>query len=487
MMNASVPPRVCDVVRGQPVRARREEQVRPSSFLNAVEIGDGSSLLYNGFSMCIDVAPSEIARRLIAPAAGEDLSFLSPAEKDHLAGRGHLTGLSVQDEQEELGRLVRAIAGRDSASDSHSMFGKMITFILTYRCNLSCTYCFQNTVRESARRPVMTEAFADDFFHRYIDKLFPNIPKERFRFILFGGEPLLPGNRGTIERILRYAKEHGIVVSTATNALTLPQMIDLAGPQKGRINNVQVTLDGEPAFHDRTRVTPSGAPTFEKTIRAIRRLVEAEAGVDVRIHLHPGRMESAGALVEHLERIGILGCGGVEVYFAPVHSFHTRDVSPSDFDLFADLFEYVALKQKKPPVQNFDYLERVMNAKTVRNWVQPRYCAVSTGAHYAVDPFGDLYECLEEAGDKEKRIGTLAEGEIEYFALKDVYRGKYLANMPECLKCSIALFCGGGCISRTRTQGGAVFNRFCAQNKVFIAQTLKAYFLLNQDNGKEKP
>ena len=104
----------------------------------------------------------------------------------------------------------------------------------------------------------------DDFLCNHLDELYPDTPKHRLRFILFGGEPLLPGNRGTIERILRYAKEHGIVVSTATNAVLLPRMLDLTGQEAGKIQNVQVTLDGEQVFHDQSRVTPSGAPTLKR-------------------------------------------------------------------------------------------------------------------------------------------------------------------------------------------------------------------------------
>ncbi len=457
--------------------------MRPSSYLNAVEIGDGNSVLYNGFSMCIDAVPSEIAQRLVSSGEGGDFSFLMPVEKEHLVKRGHLTTQTVTGERIEMRKLARAIAKRDAGLNRQPFREKLITFILTYKCNLSCTYCYQDEVRKTSSLSSMSEAFVDDFFHNYLDKLFPDTPRDRLRFILFGGEPLLPGNRGTIERILGYAKEHGVVVSTSTNGVMLPKMLDLIGPEKGKIQNVQVTLDGGQVFHDETRIPQSGAPTFEDIIRSLRHLIKAEAKAIVRIHLHPDRLESARVLVEYLERENILGHDNVEIYFAPLHSFHAKDISPSDLDIFSGLFQYVALKQKKPPIQNFDFLEQIMNVKTIKNWSQPRYCAVSTGLHCAVDPLGDIYECLEEAGYKERRIGTLSGGEIEYFKLREVYKKRYLANMPECLKCSIALFCGGGCISRTRTQGGSVFKQFCLQNKVFVGQTLKACFLMKQSGN----
>jgi uncharacterized protein len=461
-----------------------KEQERPSCYLNYIDIGDGNALLYNGFSACIDVVPSEIAHLLATCREGGDLSFLVPAEKEHLLKRGHLTNLTMEGEQEQMGKLTRAIAKRDIESNMQPFTERMVSFILTYRCNLSCAYCYQDDVRQTAGLASMTEAFVDDFFRVYLDKLFPHTARNKLRFILFGGEPLLPGNRGTIERILGYAKKYGATVSTATNAVMLPAMRDLIGPEAGKIQNVQITLDGEQMFHDRTRIPESGAPTFEDMINAISELIEAKAHANIRIHLHPNGLESTRALVEYLDHQGILGNGNVEVYFAPLHSFHAVNISPSDLDTFSELFHYVTLRQKHPPIQNFDFLKEIMDVKTAGNWSQPRYCAVSAGLHFAVDPSGDIYECLEEAGHKQRRVGTLSGGEVEYSELRETYKGRYLANMPGCLKCPIALFCGGGCISQVRTQGGSVSAQFCAQNKVFVGQTLKACFLLKQAGKK---
>ncbi|MCE5333341.1 MAG: hypothetical protein LLG06_02005, partial [Desulfobacteraceae bacterium] len=113
--------------------------MRPSCYLNAVEIGDGNSLLYNGFSMCMDVVPSEIARALISSREGGDFSFLLPVEKEHLLKRGHLTTLSAAGEQDEMRNFVSAFADRDLVPNRPFNRGA-ITFVLTYQCNLSCSY-----------------------------------------------------------------------------------------------------------------------------------------------------------------------------------------------------------------------------------------------------------------------------------------------------------------------------------------------------------
>ena len=49
------------------------KKLRASSYLNHVEIGDGTSLLYSGSTQCIDLVPTEYANLL---SDGADVSFL---------------------------------------------------------------------------------------------------------------------------------------------------------------------------------------------------------------------------------------------------------------------------------------------------------------------------------------------------------------------------------------------------------------------------
>jgi uncharacterized protein len=461
--------------------------MRPSCYLNAVEIGDGNALLYNGFSLCIDVVPSEIARRLASSGAGEDLSFLRPAERKHLVRRGHLTGLTVDGEQEKMRKLAHALAQRERESDRQPLFGKMITFILTYRCNLSCSYCYQAEVRKTAGSSSMSEAFVDDLIRNHLDGLLPGDGENNRYFQLYGGEPLLPGNRGAIERILGYAKVHGISVSTVTNAVLLPKMLDLIGPEKGKINIVQVTLDGEQMVHDQQRVSRSGTPTFAQTILAIRELMKARANVIIRIHVHPGRIESARALVGYLERERILGHDGVKVYFWSTEDLHSQAIPPHEFERFARLFQDVARKQNSLPTAHFSFLEQIMDMESAESLPMRNHCSICvSGLHCVVDPLGDIYECIDDAGRKDRRIGTLSAGKIEYLKRSEAHVKPYLRDNPECLKCSVALYCGGGCTNRSKSRNASASAPFCLQIKEFIGLTLRSCYLLRRDRASPK-
>ncbi len=446
-----------------------------------VEIGDGNSLLYNGLSLCIDVVPSDIARNLIAYKEGGDFSFLLPVEKEHLLKRGHLTELTVKDEQGEMGRLARALGERDVELHRERFREKTITFILTYACNLSCAYCYQSEIRKTANLSSMSASFVDDFFRTYFDKLLPGERRNELSFSLYGGEPLLPGNRGAIEQILRYAKEYGIAVSTVTNAVLLPDMLDLIGPEKGKINNVQVTLDGGQMFHDMKRLSQSGGPTFDQTILAVRQLMKAGANAIIRIHLHPDRLDSAAALVEYLEREDILGHDRVTVYFWSMEDLHSKALSPQEYNLFLKLFERVALRQNSVPTAHFAFLQEIMEMKTVRGRPIRRHCDICvSGLHCVVDSAGDIYECIDDAGHTERRVAALAGGEVKYLKRNEGYDKVRLCDKPECLKCSIALYCGGGCINRLKNRDESLSASFCPQVKEFVALTLRSHFLLKK-------
>ena len=448
------------------------KNLRASSYLNQVDVGNGTTLLYNGSTLCIDLVPTEYARLL---SEGHDLSFLLPEEKQHLLNRGHLTTLTPKRELEEFRKLVRLILEKRARVDSKQRIANLC-FILTYTCNLSCSYCYQHSLAETSAASPMSGEFVDRFFSDYFPQLFPRKPKKLF-LTLFGGEPLLPSNREAIARILAYAKRRPSVrISVATNATTLPEMADLIGPVKGKIQNVQVTLDGDRLLHDENRIPVSGQPTFDTTIAAVRQLIELQARVSLRMHIHHGRLESARNLVEYLEKEKILGHPQVDVYFSPINTFDSEQNSPAEAALFGGLFQEVASKTNRPP-SNLDFMSRFLDMQEKKILPKVRFCGAGGDNFYIVDPLGDIYGCYEEAGHRDRRIGSFSNGKLQFRALKESYSKRHLLHLPECIRCSAALFCGGGCPSEARLQKGTIFTSHCHQNKEFIAQTLKAFFL----------
>ena len=452
---------------------RRETgRLRASSYLNQVEIDGGNTLLFSGSTLCMDLVPAEYAKRL---AQGADLSFLSPGEKKHLLGRGHLTGLTRARELAAFKKTVGLISGK-VATANKKMAEANVSFILTYNCNLSCSYCYQNTLPCAARRQSMTGESVDAFFADCFPQLFPKPPKHCV-FPLFGGEPLLPSNREAITRILAHAwRFPSGRIHVTTNATTLPAMLDLIGPETGKIQNVQVTLDGDRALHDETRIPISGRPTFKTMMNSIKRLVELKAEVSVRVHIHPKMLEAAERLVKYLEGEGLLDHPNVSVYFSPINNFTSDQLSAGDLEVFRRMFQHVAAKSGRPP-SSLLFMNQFLQMQAKKVLPITSFCGLGSERFFVVDPLQDIYQCYEEAGHRDRRIGSFSGGKLRFFALKKKYASRQLPRQPECLRCSAALYCGGGCPALARSAKGSIFKPYCHQNKEFIGQTLKAFFL----------
>ena len=87
----------------------------------------------------MNIVPTEYPRLL---SEDHNLSFLLPEEKEHLLKRGHLAALTPRREVEEIRKLVRVILDKQTGVDVKQRLASL-SFILTYNCNLSCSYCYQ--------------------------------------------------------------------------------------------------------------------------------------------------------------------------------------------------------------------------------------------------------------------------------------------------------------------------------------------------------
>src|ERR1041384_4945249 len=102
----------------------------------------------------------------------------------------------------------------------------VISWNLTYRCNLACEHCYLDA---GAKPAIDSPAFADrselgtDGCFTVIDEIARFAPD--CLLILTGGEPLL---RRDIVEIIRYAAQKGLWVVVGTNGVTItPNLADI--------------------------------------------------------------------------------------------------------------------------------------------------------------------------------------------------------------------------------------------------------------------
>lgn len=153
----------------------------------------------------------------------------------------------------------------------------------TVDCNFRCWYCYEEHVKGSKMTPEVLVS---------VKKLISNILNNQinlktFNLSFFGGEPLMYFNviaKPLIEHVNTLCLPKDIKVNlhfTSNGFLLNNTIIDFL-----RDKNVcfQITLDGGKNTHDSTRYTKKGLGSYDVIIRNIKRLVEANSYVILRIN-----------------------------------------------------------------------------------------------------------------------------------------------------------------------------------------------------------
>lgn len=189
-------------------------------------------------------------------------------------------------------------------------------FVLpTEQCNFRCTYCYEDFEIGRMAEPTIrgVEAFLG---HRA-----PELRRLTLRW--FGGEPLIAFD--IVERVSRRAQSlaarHPALsyrgTMTTNGALLdgdrLARLVDLG------VDRFQVSLDGPPAIHDRSRVRRGGQGTFDRIWKNLlaARDGDLDFGVLLRLHLTPANLEAMPRFVARV-RDTFLGDGRFSVRFIPV-------------------------------------------------------------------------------------------------------------------------------------------------------------------------
>ena len=200
-----------------------------------------------------DILDSSDAEKIEVVRKGEDIKnkkFLG-----ELAEKGYIT-----DESEERREYRRKYL---DFIDSREKDEIQIFFVTNYSCNFACTYCYQDQYNNPVNE--LNKEIVDAFFS-YINKEFAS---RRKYITIFGGEPLLnsPRQKDLINYIISRSVESDLSLCFVTNGYYLEEYIPLL--RKGKIREIQVTLDGTESIHNNRRFLKGGGATFDKIVKGI--------------------------------------------------------------------------------------------------------------------------------------------------------------------------------------------------------------------------
>lgn len=419
--------------------------------------GSSNYFLFNPLRGEADILTSEQAEPLVLGKLPADPLF---QQKGYVAERSHDEALFKR-------KYLDFLDTRDSEE-------MQIFFVPWYTCNFACGYCFQDEYE--AVTPDLSEQAVDGFFS-YIKKRFGT----RKRYItLFGGEPLLPGNRNKeyLRLFFSKANEAGLSMAVVTNGYHLSEYADILA--LAPIREIQVTLDGLGALHDHRRPLKGGGPTFDAVKRGIESALSRNWPVNLRIVVDKDNFNELPDLARFAKERGWTQNPLFKTQIGRNYELHHCQSKPDRLFERAELYEKLHVLAGEYP----DFAEFHKPAFSVTKFLyengklpDPLFDACpGTKSEWAFDSAGRIFSCTATVGKASEVLGTYYPDERLNVDAVGGWEARDITTIPECRDCGVKLFCGGGCASIARNRTGKLLSPDCRPVKTLLELGVSHYF-----------
>ncbi|GEM_PF-6390873 len=344
---------------------------------------------------------------------------------------------------------------------SSTVLIKKVVFVITYLCNMRCTYCYYgnenlNILSNKAilGKTVMSCEVVEKSLH-----LFENmglLARDVLYFHIFGGEPsMFPEIIYCIhKKVNQLTKSRKIALSISTNGYYFSKkFLEVLG----KIENVEVTvsIDGPQVVHDNQRKDILGNPTFDRIVSNVKKLVKMRVNNKIR------RIVAEVTVTKHTLESGLLrtveflrNLGFDDVVLHVVEG--VNELKPDVSMYFRNKIELLKVELERllssePPL----YSGTVSLIRAVLN-PSIRQCDAGRSL-VAVTPEGDIYPCQGFVGLEEFRIGNLEDLNSREEFLRNVQRvlrrmGNKLMD-PRCAGCAFVRECPKICLASNVLDG----------------------------------
>jgi uncharacterized protein len=420
--------------------------------------------IMNLLSGSTDILSSEDAEKV--KAIQIDNNFPYDDFVRELAGKGYLM------DSDEEARLYRQkyldfIDSRDK--DEIQLF-----FITNFSCNFACSYCYQDQYNNPKQE--LSIELIDSFF-QYIQSKFAG----RKKYItVFGGEPLLNNTKQKtlLKHLIENANGSNLEICFVTNGYTLEEYIPIL--KSGKIREIQVTLDGTEAIHNKRRFLKGGAGTFDRIVRGIDACLENQIPINLRMVADKENIDN----LPELSQLAIDRSWTKSPWFKTQigRNYELHHCQSTNDKLFSriSLFERISdLIMQYPHILQF-YKPAYSVAKFLfENGDLPDPLFDSCPAcktEWAFDYTGKIYPCTATVGKAEESIGTFFPSVTRNTELIDEWERRDITSIEECKECNVQLACGGGCGSVAKNRTGNICSTDCRPVKELLEIGFSVYF-----------
>jgi len=427
-----------------------------------VDVDDTKKLVINSLNGSVDEIEMPTYETLRRWQSVEHIVAENEQEvelQDTLRARGYL----VENFEEETMRKKEIL---DALRENHVKDRKHchhLTFVMTYNCNFRCPYCFEGEA--SLKKDVITPKQIDAALELAGDSL--------QTVCLFGGEPLLPATRPSIEYLFSKAPDKRY--SVITNGYYLEEFADLLNTVK--IVDITVTLDGKEATHNSRRYLANGKPTYNKILSGVQKALETGLTIKIRVNASDDTYDEGMALQQSLREQFSEYSDLLIFEMVPMLDYSEKQKSKMVTDMFCAVKEQDKAERLRRN-SGFAFLTPLVSSFIVGVPAPPLYSfCYAHKNNLAVDPYGNFYTCLVTVGRDHMATGKYYPS-VEYKEHSIFNRN--IDKIPECGDCTYSLLCGGGCPINLKDYSD-LYKPACAFTKNAIHELLPSLYRAEND------
>lgn len=376
-----------------------------SIFNNRIPLSDNTDLLFNSFT-----EESLIIER--------KLDFSNIEMNSDLIAILQRKGFLI-DEKINESQMVHEIFKEIYTNDN--VF--KLTINPTLNCNFRCWYCYES---HSAKSLMTNECL--EKVKRCINWLSGNYREVELAF--FGGEPFLQYNdivKPLIEYIdnLAHNNQFKYQVTFTTNGYLLTNDI-IEELTHYNIGISQITLDGGPNSHNKTRISKK-KDSFFTIVKNIKQMVVTDLPILLRINVTKDNINDAFNIINYFKDLPNNKKGNINVLIQQVWQDVKNDIIDEIWELYSDFIKIGI----RPWPRRFNFYQDFCYADKLHSAV--------------INHDGNIFKCTAINFDKKTPDGILSEtGEINIEEAFNLRIKKRTLNLL-CKNCRILPVCNGGC------------------------------------------
>jgi len=371
--------------------------------------------------------------------------------------------------------------------DEYEQTPVQLIFATTYACNFRCDYCFQEEYNQHSR--ILTKEIADAFY-RHVNKQFADEPVRPY-ITLFGGEPLLSGDRykENLLYFLSQAARFDYAIAIVTNGYDLVDYLADFKRIGVTIKEIQVTLDGDREAHDARRFVKKGEGTFERIASGISKALEAGYRINLRSIIDKQNIESLVRLAETAQNLGWLDypTERFETTIGRNYELHTCQHTDKLFDRAEMWRDFVVLAERYPILRRYHRPQfhgmRYLSENGELPF--PVFDGCPAGKkEWAFDLNGDIYGCTASVGVKQYRLGSYTDPDRETDPEQVLkWQSRDVLAIEECRNCPVSLSCGGGCGVLACNRTGEIHSTDCRPVRELVELGVQYYGIGDEEKG----